>query len=213
MKNTGLKSFYLGASPKAADNLGIEGVEIALSGRSNVGKSTLLNAILQAKVARTSQTPGRTRMLHFFREPGSDAVLVDLPGLGYAKASKGVKSKLKGLVLETLERRDTLYGLLILVDVRRDPGDIERLLLDKALRQGLEVLVVATKADQLPKHKIKPAIFRLAKWAGLPKYKVLAVSARTGQGMDVLRGRLGRWVNSASGQERDDAPGADETLA
>ena len=212
MKSTGLKSFYLGASPNAHDNLDIQGIEIAVSGRSNVGKSTLLNAILQAKVARTSQTPGRTRMLHFFREPGSDAVLVDLPGLGYAKVSKGVKSKLKGLVLETLERRQTLYGLLILVDVRREPGDIERLLLDKALRQGLEVLLVATKADQLPKHKVKPAVFRLAKWAGVPNYKVLAVSARTGLGMDVLRGRLSRWVNSGLEQAQAARSDRDEQI-
>jgi GTP-binding protein len=195
VKGAGIKSFYLGASPRAHDDLNITGVEIALSGRSNVGKSTLLNAILQAKVARTSQTPGRTRLLHFFRVPGSEGVLVDLPGLGYAKASKGVASKLKGLVLETLEARESLRAVLVLVDARREPGAVERLLLDKALKRGLKVLLVATKADQLPKHKIKPVTFRLAKWAGLPDYAVIAVSGRTGYGMDQLRSRLQRWVD------------------
>ena len=177
---------YLGASPSPGEGPEHDLPEIAVAGRSNVGKSSLLNALLGAKVARTSRTPGRTRLLHLF-VLRRRAVLVDLPGLGYAKMPPKARARLAELVYETVSRRATLRGLLLLIDIRRRPSDLERDLLDRATRRGLQVIVVATKADQRPRHKRKPAVEALARWSGLQTSRTLATSVKSGAGIDRLR--------------------------
>jgi len=187
------KSLYLGADSNPLGGPKHGRAEIAIVGRSNVGKSTLLNAIVQSKAARTSRTPGRTQLLQFFEIPGASAVLLDLPGLGFAKVPERLKRKLKSMVIGSLEGRAQVKGLLLLIDIRRNPGDIERNLMDIALRRGIKVTIVATKADQLPKHKVKPAIHKLVQWAGLHPGDAFAVSAKSHLGIEKLRDRMKKW--------------------
>ncbi len=189
------KGPYLGASKSPLAGPDHELCEIAVGGRSNVGKSSLLNALLGAKVARTSRTPGRTRLLHLF-ELSRRAVLVDLPGLGYAKVPPKVRAELRELVLATVSGRPALRGLLLLVDIRRRPGDLERELLDRATRRGLRVQVVATKADQLPRHKRKPAVEAIAGWSGLGRSATSSVSVKSGEGVDALREIVLSWAQA-----------------
>jgi GTP-binding protein len=197
------KHLYLGADSNPLGGPKYGRSEIVIVGRSNVGKSTLLNQLVKSKAARTSRTPGRTQLLQFFEIPGLRSVLLDLPGLGYAKVPEKIKRKLQRMVLESLQGREPLKGLLLLVDIRRNPGDIERNLLDIALRRGLKVTVVATKADQIPKHKVKPATEKLAQWAGLKPSDTLAISAKSHLGVDKLRDRIALWSKAFDPEEEE----------
>jgi GTP-binding protein len=149
------------------------GVEVAFAGRSNVGKSTLLNALLERKgLARTSSTPGCTRELVVFEAKASDGALltfVDLPGYGYAKRSKAERSAWGDLVDDYLRGRPTLTAVVALVDVRRgvEPDDRDLLELIAAppltSRRPVTPLLVATKMDKLAVSARKPALARIAK--------------------------------------------------
>jgi GTP-binding protein len=149
------------------------GVEVAFAGRSNVGKSTLLNALLERKgLARTSSTPGCTRELVVFEAKASDGAMltfVDLPGYGYAKRSKAERSAWADLVEDYLRARPTLTAVVALVDIRRgveqEERDLLELLATPALtsRRPVTPLLVATKMDKLAVSARKPALARIAK--------------------------------------------------
>jgi GTP-binding protein len=164
--------------------------EIAIAGRSNVGKSSLLNVLLGSKgLARVSKTPGRTRLINFFRvtfakESGraSQFVCVDLPGYGYAKVSKAVQAQWEPMIMAYLRGRSCLCGLIILTDIRR--GEQEEIdLVGLAKRLGLQVVAVATKIDKLSRGERPHAIRLLESLLGVP---VLGCSAETGEGRDTL---------------------------
>ncbi len=123
--------------------------EVAFVGRSNVGKSTLLNHLVgRPGLARVSRTPGRTRLVHFFEVEGSHR-LVDLPGYGFAAVPESVRAGWERLVLSYLIGRNDLVLSLLLVDLRRDPVALDQEALALLVRSGHPVAVVATKADKL----------------------------------------------------------------
>ena len=194
---------YLGASadPQAPSSHGLP--EFAIAGRSNVGKSTLLNALVAERVARTSRTPGRTQLLHFVSYKKT-AVLVDLPGLGYANVPRAVQKKISLMAQNTVRYRKSLQGLLLLVDIRRQPGDEEAALLSQATEAGLRIVVIATKSDQVPKHRRKPALEALRQWSGLKRHQTLSASAKEGDGLEDIHRRLAEWIrhcaNESSGE-------------
>jgi GTP-binding protein len=135
--------------------------EIAFAGRSNVGKSSLINTLVGVPgLARTSRTPGRTRLLNWFRvvpPKGGPVHFVDLPGYGYARVPHEMRASWRPLIEAFLRDRPALRGLVLLVDARRGAEDEERDLLAWLRDGGVPALVVVTKADKLSKNKRKPA--------------------------------------------------------
>src|SRR5262249_15214256 len=147
---------YLGSTPPPSEHRARALPEIAIAGRSNAGKSSLLNVIGGRRdLARVSKTPGRTQRLHFFRERHRGFVLVDLPGFGFARVSKTTKRQLAVDVETYLRERAVLHGLVLLLDVRRDPGEEERLLADFVASRRVSLLCVATKVDKLPRAELE----------------------------------------------------------
>jgi GTP-binding protein len=160
--------------------------EVALAGRSNVGKSSLLNALTrQRNLARTSKTPGRTRCLNFFAV-GDDLGLVDLPGYGYAQVSRAEAAKIAILMDDYLARRENLAALVLLVDARRGAEHEEVQLASLANHRGLDLIVVATKADKLRRSQRAVTLRRFEALAVEP----LTCSATDGEGIDELRHRI-----------------------
>ena len=189
--------------------------EIAFAGRSNVGKSSLLNMMLARKgLARTSNTPGCTRQINFFdiglappkSETGGAAdvagevprlevpprlVFVDLPGYGYAKVSKSEAAAWKHLLEGYLHLRSTLRAVVILVDVRRGLEQEEEDLVEfLGERPSLRVIVAATKIDKLARSAQKPALAKLARGPDGGRLEVVATSAETGAGREALWARI-----------------------
>ena len=179
--------------------------EIAFAGRSNVGKSSLLNMLLSRRgLARTSNTPGCTRQINFFdvglaRSSSADhpiarparVVFVDLPGYGYAKVPKSEAKAWKQLLEGYLHERSTLRAVIILVDVRRGlEREEEDLLAFLAERPRLAVFVAQTKIDRLSRSAQNPALAQLSGGRGAEKLEVVATSAETGVGREALWTRI-----------------------
>ena len=159
---------------------------IAVSGKSNVGKSSLINMLANnSKLARTSVTPGRTRLINYF--DFGEFVLADLPGYGFAKVSKEEKKKW-GELLETFLTTQKIRLLISLVDIRHEPTEDDKLMINYLNFYRIPFVVVATKADKLGKTRIKPSISSIATALKLGVGNITATSAETGYGKeDVLR--------------------------
>jgi GTP-binding protein len=163
--------------------------EVALLGRSNVGKSSLLNRLAQRRqLARTSAAPGKTRLVHFYRieRPERSLLLVDLPGYGWARVSKAERSKWKTLVEGYLAGRERLRGAILLQDLRRDFGEDEALLVAWLAERALPVLLVLTKADKLGAAERARRVRSLIAQARVPEGRCIVTSSQTGEGVEAL---------------------------
>lgn len=159
--------------------------ELAVVGRSNVGKSSLINALTgHANLARTSRTPGRTRLVNWF-EVNEKFLLVDLPGYGYAEVSRDMRESWRPLIESYLSERKTLAGVLLLIDVRRGPQDEELDFVPWLEAREIPIVVALTKSDKLAKNKRMVEVAKAKKALGLRRPPV-AVSALTGDGLDAL---------------------------
>jgi GTP-binding protein len=172
--------------------------EVAFLGRSNVGKSSVINSLLGAKIAKTSSTPGRTRAINFFEvrfqgKPRAEMIFTDLPGYGYAKLSREISSQWPSFIEPYLNGRPNLALCLALIDINVPPQESDRRLLDFLNASGRAVLIVATKADRLSGNQLHNVMKTLA--AEFPQAQVLPFSARTGTG----REEVWRQIRSATG--------------
>jgi GTP-binding protein len=163
--------------------------EIAFLGRSNVGKSSVINSLVGDKLARTSSTPGRTRSINFFEirfpgKPRPELIFADLPGYGYAKISREISQEWPKFIEPYLHQRSTLALCVALVDANVPPQQSDRQLLDFLSASGREFLLVATKSDRLSNNQRNNTMRLLAD--EYPAARLLAYSAKTGAGRDEL---------------------------
>ena len=160
--------------------------EVAFAGRSNVGKSSLLNRLIhRKKFARVSNTPGRTREINFFKV--NDAfIFVDLPGYGYARISKEKRAEWKPLIEGYLRQSPQLRGIVHLLDVRHDPTNDDRQMLDFLGELGVPTIVVLTKTDKLNAAERTRRIGEIVATLDLDEDQVIPFSAVTGEGRDDL---------------------------
>ncbi|MGA7890210.1 MAG: ribosome biogenesis GTP-binding protein YihA/YsxC [Candidatus Sulfotelmatobacter sp.] len=161
--------------------------EVAFLGRSNVGKSSVINTLIGDKIARTSSTPGRTRSINFFEvrwpgKPQPEVIFADLPGYGYAKLSREISQEWPKFIEPYLNDRPTLALCLALVDVNVPPQASDRQLLDFLHASGRDVLLIATKSDRLSNNQLRNALKGLAE--AYPTAAVIPFSAKTGAGRD-----------------------------
>lgn len=168
--------------------------EVAFAGRSNVGKSSLINKILnRRKLVRTSKTPGRTQLLNFF-EINEVYRFVDLPGYGYAKVPVEVQRRWRPMVETYLTSRSNLKGMVLLLDIRREPSKEDLDLWHWLQTMGTEVITVVTKADKLSKNKGNKQVATIAKTLGCKTEELIKFSAMTGEGGDEIWQKLIRLL-------------------
>ena len=180
--------------------------EIALVGRSNVGKSSLINCLTgNGKLARISAAPGKTRLVNYYLINDS-FYLVDLPGYGFAQRSKGERESW-GQLMESYLTSGRVDHLLLLLDIRHEPTGEDRQMMAFLLYHNIPFTVVATKADKIAKSKRQSAANRNAKLAGAPPWG-LPFSSETGEGREALLARLGSIVGEKlpASQENEAEP-------
>jgi GTP-binding protein len=163
--------------------------EVSFAGRSNVGKSSLLNKLVGRRaLAKVSSTPGRTAHVNFFEVDG--IYLVDLPGYGFAKVSKAEQRRWADLIAGYFDQERSFNLVVALVDIRHDAQKLDLQMLEFLQREELPFIVALTKADKLSHAKQDQQRARLAKQFGLPREQLLVTSAQTGQGIDELKRRI-----------------------
>jgi GTP-binding protein len=156
--------------------------EVAFAGRSNVGKSSLLNSLVRRKsFARVSRTPGRTREINFFRV-NNGFVFVDLPGYGYARVSKEKKAEWRPMIESYLRRTTQLRGIVLLLDIRREPSDDDRAMLDFLAEVEVPTIVALTKTDKVSKVAAQARASEISRALALEPEQVIPFSAHTGEG-------------------------------
>jgi GTP-binding protein len=170
--------------------------EIVLAGKSNVGKSSLVNALTgQKKLARVSQSPGKTRLILYF-EVDKAFYLTDLPGYGFAKASKSEIAQFNSLADDYLNADRPIALVLVLIDSRRGPEEADLALIDWLIHQGMPYLIVFSKADKLSKSQMNAQVFAWEKEGRLPDHvPYIAISSSKKIGLEELRIYISDFIN------------------
>jgi len=191
------RATFLTAASKLSDTPADTGFEAAFAGRSNAGKSSALNTIChQNRLARTSKTPGRTQQLIFFGLD-DERRLVDLPGYGFARVSLAVKERWQALMARYLRERESLRGLVIVMDIRHPLTDFDRQMIDWGAAVDLPLLLLLTKADKLKRGAIQQTVaeVRRAIAAQPVPIDVLGFSSVTRYGLEAAQARLSSWLD------------------
>ncbi|MBU3058668.1 ribosome biogenesis GTP-binding protein YihA/YsxC [Pseudomonas indica] len=184
-----------------------QGYEVAFAGRSNAGKSSALNTLTHANLARTSKTPGRTQLLNFFRLD-DERRLVDLPGYGYAKVPIPLKQHWQHHLEAYLGSRESLVGVVLLMDIRHPLTEFDRLMLDWSAASQMPLHILLTKADKLAFGAAKNALLKVQNDVRKGWGKGVSVqlfSAPKRQGIEEAHGVLAQWLGLL---EEDEAPAA-----
>ena len=184
--------------------------EVAFAGKSNVGKSSLINALMNRKaLARTSAQPGKTQTINFYNI--NDAMyLVDLPGYGYAKASEEVKAKWGKMIENYLHTSKRLKAVFLLIDIRHDPSANDRMMYEWMVYQGFAPIIIATKLDKIKRSQIQKNVKAIREGLGVqPGTTIIPFSAETKQGRDL---GTDRFACPAAGRVgAGQKPGQDES--
>ncbi len=173
------------------------GIEVAFAGRSNAGKSSALNALTRQKsLARTSKTPGRTQLINVF-EISEGFRLIDLPGYGFAQVPEEIKKQWQKSLSEYLQDRQSLQGIVVLMDIRHPFKDTDNGLIQWAVDCDLPVLALLTKADKLKQGARKAAVLKARNTAKAfaGEVRVEAFSSLKKQGLDILQNTLANWFD------------------
>ncbi|MCG8517588.1 MAG: ribosome biogenesis GTP-binding protein YihA/YsxC [Pseudomonadales bacterium] len=173
-----------------------DGVEIAFAGRSNAGKSSAINCITgHGKLARTSKTPGRTRLINFFSLNREHCRLVDLPGYGYAKVSRNMKEDWQEHLGHYLNDRRCLRGLVLVMDIRHPLTEFDRMMVDWCEHNQVPLTILVTKADKLKFGQAKTTMLTIAKELKQQQFveNLVMFSATTKRGLDETRDILTQW--------------------
>lgn len=181
------------------------GIEVAFAGRSNAGKSSALNTLTrQNSLARTSKTPGRTQLINTFHL-AENKRLIDLPGYGFAKVPLEVKEKWQKSLSEYLMKRQSLKGIVVLMDIRHPLKDLDQQLVHWAVQSGLSVLILLTKADKLSPGPRKKTVLevREASLAFMGDVTVEAFSSLNKIGLAELEQVLDRWFSGETSASTD----------
>jgi GTP-binding protein len=176
------------------------GWEVAFAGRSNAGKSSAINTLTgNHKLARTSKTPGRTQLLNFFHLSDNQR-LVDLPGYGYAKVPEAVKREWTEQLEAYLQQRQSLRGMVVMMDSRRPLQEFDQVMLDWAVSAGMPVHILLTKADKLKKGPANSTLLKVRKSQekNADLVSVQLFSALKGTGLPELEKKLNAWLTDAS---------------
>src|SRR5579863_6417404 len=186
-------SRFLAAATDAAHFPAPSLPEVAFLGRSNVGKSSVINTLVGTKLARTSSTPGRTRSINFFEvrwpgKPRPEVIFADLPGYGYAKLSREISQEWPKFIEPYLNDRPTLALCVALIDVNVPPQDSDRQLLDFLNASGRAFLLIATKSDRLSNNQLRNNLKALSE--AYPAAPVIAFSAKTSAGRDEVWNKI-----------------------
>ena len=161
--------------------------EFAFAGKSNVGKSSLINAMMNRKsLARTSSQPGKTQTINFYNI-NDELYFVDLPGYGYAKVSLEAKAKWGKMIENYLKKSQVLHALFLLVDIRHDPSENDKMMYDWVIHNGYRPVVIATKLDKLKRSQVAAHVKAVRQGLGMEKEDILIpFSAETKQGRDEI---------------------------
>ncbi len=171
--------------------------EVVFAGRSNVGKSSLINALVNRKrLAKTSSTPGRTRLINFF-EVNGELVLVDIPGFGYAKVPGVIRKSWAPMIETYLATRATLKALVLIMDSRRTPGAEESVLVDRLGLQPVATILVLTKIDKLSRSQQQASVRRAAAALRVAPGDIVSFSAKTRQGREEVWRRIDLSIPSS----------------
>ncbi len=183
--------------------------EVAFAGKSNVGKSSLINTLLMRKsLARTSSQPGKTQTINFFRinsgetrpDFAPDCYLVDLPGYGYANASVEIKAKWGRMIERYLQTSTALRRVFLLLDIRHAPSANDRMMYDWIVSNGMESVIVATKKDKIKPSQLDRQLKELRKGLGLPgTARILTFSSESREGRDALWEEIRKAGDEESG--------------
>ena len=194
----GKRLAFLGSFMDTPPQIGFP--EIAFAGRSNVGKSSAINRLLKSnKAARVSKTPGRTQAINLF-EGEERCVFADLPGYGFAKVPQEVKEQWHGMIEGYLTDRAVLNLVVVLVDIRRTPQQLDADMIWWVRQNRIPLLVLATKMDKLTRNQSAAALAKIRKGFSLKSEECIAFSAHDGRGVDATWEVLNRCI--AEGVER-----------
>ncbi len=202
-------SRFLAAATDAAHFPAPSLPEIAFLGRSNVGKSSVINSLVGTKLARTSSTPGRTRSINFFEirwpgKPHPEMIFADLPGYGYAKISREISQEWPKFIEPYLNERPTLSLCVVLVDANVPPQQSDRQLLDFLSTTNRELLLVATKSDRMSNNQLHNTLRTLTQ--EYPAAHLLPFSAKTGAGRDELWKQIRQVAQNMTAAESSSGP-------
>jgi len=204
------RATYLTSAAEISQTPPDEGYEVAFAGRSNAGKSSAINTLCQQKaLARTSKTPGRTRLLNFF-ELDDERRLVDLPGYGYAKVAVSVKNQWQQSLAQYMEKRQCLKGLILLMDCRHPMPDFDRQMLEWNVHNGYPTHILLTKSDKLKKGPASSALLKMRKEISAfgDAVTVQLFSSLKRQGIDEVHRVLDGWFElSVAGKKNPDEIG------